>query len=197
MDSSSSCCLLKAAVHILAQRKSLKVLHLHPLGRRTLGRELLERNFPAGVGELQEPWGQAPEPSVFYPEWLETGAEFAHSHTGVLHGGSKEHIQGEVEFNILSRTECLRISCFGTVTEKPRLPTVLIVLSQCHPNWHLCSAPALPHFPSSAPLSTPSGCLLLPPNLAFPCPSLSHLDFPPLPFPKPWQQTWYWDRVAR
>lgn len=54
MDLSISCCLLQAPAHILAHRKSLKVLHLHALGRRTLEGELLQRNFPVGASDLQE-----------------------------------------------------------------------------------------------------------------------------------------------
>lgn len=70
----------------------------------------------------------------------------------------------------------------GTDTEKPGLPIALVVFSYCHPN-SLYSAPALLQLPSPASSSTPSCCLLPPPSPAFPCSSLSQLDFQ-LPHPK-------------
>jgi len=89
--------------------------------------------------------------------------ERARSRTGILHNGSKERIQGKVGFNILSGTEHLSTSCFGTATEKPRLPRVLSVSSQCHPNWRLCHVPAQPHFaPSAHPPAIPSSPPALP-----------------------------------
>lgn len=111
MDLSSSCC-------ILAYKKSSKILHLHPSGRRTLRGELLQMKFSAGVDELQEWGGQAPEPHVFCPEWLEMREEFTCSYIEEFHTVEvRRHIQGKVGFNILIRIVHLSISCFRTVTQ--------------------------------------------------------------------------------
>lgn len=151
---------------------------MHLLGRRTLEGELLQRSFPAGVGELQEQ-GQALE--LVYFVWKARNRRiytFTHEFNTV-----KVRSTSKLNLALSAGQDTGAATALQLSQKGPDSP----VLPQHPPKWHLCNAAAPPHFPFSASLSIPSSSLLLPPALLCPAsPSPAQI-----PLPKPPQQTWH------